>query len=900
MPANQFLPFGVGPGDDATPQGEYAAATWRVQGWRSGILPHEQINKVLRQTSSVASALAQVIADFTQVDVVDDGNLTQLTNQLKTLLSSYLPYNPTVTYPPGSIGWAIQNGLGTGGTMTGAQIRAALTGSLTAAEFSSIINGRLNLIDAPTTGLVTRVNDLTTAYGTTVSAASSAAAANASAIAAAASQAAANVSAGAALSSQNSASTSATTATTAAGNASTSASAAANSATSAAGSATSASTSASTAVTARNAAQTAATAASTSATSASAAATDAIEAAESAQASATSAGTSAASASTASTTATGAATTATGAASTATTQANLAATSASNAAASATAAATSATTATSAATAAGNSASTATTAANTANTRAADATSAATAAANSASTASSASTSAGSAATAANASAVSASASASTATSGANNATTAANNAATSASAAATSASNAAASATAAQTSATASQSSRLAAETAQAGASTAASQAVSARNAAQTAQAAAQSSATTAATAVTSAGASATAANTSAAQAAASASDAEGSAEAAADWYNQTVSATGGLSAQVVQEANTRASQIAGVHAQLVFKTVATRPDGKRVLGAIGLASTAPNDATGGQSEILMQADRLVFVPSSDPNADPKQAFVVGSVNGVTTIVVNQAVIGDTTILPRHINTPSLSALAANLGVVTAGLIRNGSDTFNVDVTNGRTIARTGAFMKVTGIPFGSSNQFIEWFGPYFPSLSSCTEANAVQYLKTNGSAYFGGTLSAGILRNSIQTTDQASNASVVLGPFGTNGGAKTYVLSYVYTFGYVIIDNVSFSGSGGATVVLEKWNGSAWVALTTLNANAVVTIQNPGSGPLEPGFLAQEISGSTTFVDNAAGAAPVQLRARLTSRTLINFTSTGNGSPASISQNIAIVSTE
>jgi hypothetical protein len=68
------------------------------------------------------------------------------------------------------------------------------------------------------------------------------------------------------------------------------------------------------------------------------------------------------------------------------------------------------------------------------------------------------------------------------------------------------------------------------------------------------------------------------------------------------------------------------------------------------------------------------------------------------------------------------------LSSLTANIGTLTAGTIRNTADTFRVDVTNGRTITQTGSFMKVTGAPFGSSSQFIEWYGPYVASLSSCT----------------------------------------------------------------------------------------------------------------------------------------------------------------------------
>lgn len=552
-PINDFKAFGVGPGDDATSQTEYVAATWRVQGWRSGILPHQQINKVLRQTSSVAAAVAQTVADLTQADVIDDGNVTALTNQVKLAFSAYLPYNSGTTYPPGSIGYAIQNFTG-GGSMTGEAIRAALTGSLTTAEFAATVNNRLDLIDAPVTGLVTQVSSLTTAVGSTASAASSASAAAASAADALARANAAAVSAGAALTSETNANTSRVSAATSASNASTSASNAATSASSAAGSASSASTSAGAAATSATAAGNSAAAAATSATSASTSATNAGTSAAAADSSKVIAQTKAAEASVSATNAATSASTAAGSASTATTKADLAAASESAAAASAGAAS-------------------------------------------------------------------------------------------VSQSAAATSASNASTSASNAST------------------------------------------SAGVASSAASAAAGHASAASTSAVSASTSAGDAAGSAAAAASWYTSTVAATGSLTASV-STLQSAVSGVNGLQAQYAMKVVATRPDGKKVFGYMGLQATAPNDNTVGQSEILMAADRLVFVPLSDPNAAPVQPFIVGLVDGVTTLIVGQAVIGDNTILPRSINTPSLSALSALLGNVridAAGQLIMGMSAYGV-----------------------------------------------------------------------------------------------------------------------------------------------------------------------------------------------------------------------
>ncbi len=227
-----------------------------------------------------------------------------------------------------------------------------LAGEITATELHSSLGTRINLIDAPTTGLVTQVAGLTTTYGSTASAASSAAAA-------AASQAAAIIAQGNATTAATTATTQAGNAATSATNAATSASSASTSATNAAGSASTASTNATTATNAATAAGGSATAASTSASNAATSATNSgnsataanasqVAAASSQSTAAGSAAAAAASAITASTSATNAGTSATSAstsATTATTQASNASVSASNAATSATSASGSATSA---------------------------------------------------------------------------------------------------------------------------------------------------------------------------------------------------------------------------------------------------------------------------------------------------------------------------------------------------------------------------------------------------------------------------------------------------------------------------------------------------------------------------------------------------------------------------
>ena len=131
-----------------------------------------------------------------------------------------------------------------------------------------------------------------------------------------------------------------------------------------------------------------------------------------------------------------------------------------------------------------------------------------------------------------------------------------------------------------------------------------------------------------------------------------------------------------GVISAAVSTEAAARVAETGVLNAQLVFKTVATRSDGRVVLGQIGLASKATNDSTGGDSQVLISADSLVFVPTSDPNAVPVGFLEVGLVNGVATLRIPAARIGDATITTGKMSVPNLAAINADLGTVTAGTI--------------------------------------------------------------------------------------------------------------------------------------------------------------------------------------------------------------------------------
>lgn len=120
------------------------------------------------------------------------------------------------------------------------------------------------------------------------------------------------------------------------------------------------------------------------------------------------------------------------------------------------------------------------------------------------------------------------------------------------------------------------------------------------------------------------------------------------------------------------------------------------------RVVGMIRL------DGTATQSTVAVLADKFVIVHPTN-NGDAIQAFITGLVNGVPTVGINGNLVVDDTILARHIvagsitaaeiaadavtvekiNVTTLDGISANLGDITAGVMRSTDNKFRIDLNN-------------------------------------------------------------------------------------------------------------------------------------------------------------------------------------------------------------------
>ncbi|MCT4707345.1 phage tail protein, partial [Enterobacteriaceae bacterium H16N7] len=75
MATNQFKPFATGPAANVTPQEDWEALPALLSGFTSGKASSAQVNKALRQTSFIASALAEFVSEKSGEDVLDDGDV---------------------------------------------------------------------------------------------------------------------------------------------------------------------------------------------------------------------------------------------------------------------------------------------------------------------------------------------------------------------------------------------------------------------------------------------------------------------------------------------------------------------------------------------------------------------------------------------------------------------------------------------------------------------------------------------------------------------------------------------------------------------------------------------------------------------------------------------------------
>ena len=182
-------------------------------------------------------------------------------------------------------------------------------------------------------------------------------------------------------------------------------------------------------------------------------------------------------------------------------------------------------------------------------------------------------------------------------------------------------------------------------------------------------------------------------------------------------------------------------------------------------------------------------------------------------------------------------------------------------------------------SIQTIIGINFGAANNLCFWYGPNVGE-ENCTEANGTIWFNNTGSAYFGGSLSAGTLKNAVRSTQVLGTAFVETGQFATNGNQKTITYSVDYLNGGVQgtlpWSGASTRATSGTLTLQRSIGGGTWETLTSIPVNGTAQYTLEGGSY----FVNVTANASGTYTDNVAGTATRNYRAVLSAPVNWPFT--------------------
>lgn len=239
-------------------------------------------------------------------------------------------------------------------------------------------------------------------------------------------------------------------------------------------------------------------------------------------------------------------------------------------------------------------------------------------------------------------------------------------------------------------------------------------------------------------------------------------------------------------------------------------------------------------------ESSFAILADKFEVVHPSD-NDDVIQGFVVGSVDGVTTVGIDGDLVVDDTIVARHIDVDELDAISADIGTITAGKLQRADGAMVVDLDNkALTITNGTVRLKVDGsgagavaiytVPSETSTDDDPFTDPldHVSRLLFHSALPAPAIIKISGSATTTGTINAPSLG--------ANEAEVVKYDLFAHGQAGTPMVFGRLTIGS---DTVPMCGSIPIGIGTSSITGlGRWAHLGADETNVIIDIGSI-SGP-------------------------------------------------------------
>ncbi|TVP08701.1 hypothetical protein AYI87_20935 [Shewanella sp. KCT] len=241
------------------------------------------------------------------------------------------------------------------------------------------------------------------------------------------------------------------------------------------------------------------------------------------------------------------------------------------------------------------------------------------------------------------------------------------------------------------------------------------------------------------------------------------------------------------------------------------------------------------------------------------------------------------------------------LTANSIAAGAILGTHIKAGEKIQSPIIEGGQLRLIGSGYMKVqAATPFGPDS-LVEWYGPKLlsgtePNWGALKKSNAITYLAANGDAYFGGSLSAGILKTGVTNPDKnqyaASSIPVQIGPFGTNGKAKNVVVSYDLSADSTTSSSSAVSNKSLQWQLQRSIGNGAWTTV----ASGTFTIAVNKTWNSEFGYyeIREYCHASSTYTDNSTSTSDFMYRVLVVSATRYHVVSQVS------SQTISIVSTE
>ena len=136
MPEIDYLPVAVASGANVDSQADFNGSGYQQNGFTAGIALPQQANKVWRQASMMAAAMATFISNQLGIAVLDDGNLSELvTNLTNAILSASAPLLSAVPFNATPVFACTDNAVCT--------FEMSLTGNVTGSTITNLHNGQI-------------------------------------------------------------------------------------------------------------------------------------------------------------------------------------------------------------------------------------------------------------------------------------------------------------------------------------------------------------------------------------------------------------------------------------------------------------------------------------------------------------------------------------------------------------------------------------------------------------------------------------------------------------------------------------------------------------------------------------------------------------------------------------